>query len=312
MAITTRRPARPAGSVPWLLLMFRLPARAASRRVTIWRKLQKCGALGWRNSGYLLPHTAANLERLQWLRAEILKSGGEASVAEVVRMDGTSDRALTAEFNALRSREYLTLADQLEHALQAAHTPPAALARLQQRYAEILSTDAFRCPRRGAAESLLRRLEARSARRDARPARAPQGYRGRTWMTRPRPEVDRVGSAWLIRHCIDPRARFVFAADPAAHPGALRFDMFDGEFTHVGEDCTFETLCKQFRLRERRLQTLAQIVHDADLKDAKFGRPEGIGFEQVFKGWGQGAWSDAAILKKGFEMFDGLYHMLPQ
>ncbi|MHB8734932.1 MAG: chromate resistance protein ChrB domain-containing protein [Terriglobales bacterium] len=316
MAITGKRSVRTTtgrrAGVPWLLLMFRLPARAASQRVNVWRKLQKFGALGWRNSGYILPNTPAHLEKLQWLRAQVLKSGGEASVAEVARMDGTPDRNLVAAFNAARGREYDALADDLQQTLSAARNAPALLARLHQRFAEIREIDTFHCGRRAATEALLRRVEALGAVRENAHPRPTAGFRGRTWMTRPRPEVDRVGSAWLIRHFIDPRARFVFSTSPATHPGALRFDMFEGEFTHVGEDCSFETLCKQFRLRDRRLRTLAQIVHDADLKDNKYGRPEGIGFEQVFKGWGQGPWRDAEILKKGFEMFDGLYRMLPQ
>src|SRR5260370_34224417 len=104
--------------------------------------------------------------------------------------------------------------------------------------------------------------------------RKPAEYRARTWQTRPRPEVDRVGAAWLILHFIDPKAKFVFSSDPDEHPGAIRFDMFGGDFTHMGEDCTFETLLKRFSLRDKRLRQIAQLVHDADLDDNKFARPE--------------------------------------
>ncbi len=132
-------------------------------------------------------------------------------------------------------------------------------------------------------------------------------YRGRIWMTRPRPEVDRVGSAWLIKHFIDPKARFAFSSDPHTYPGAIRFDMFEGEFTHVGDNCTFETLLKRFELRDRRLRLIAQIVHDADLDDDKFGRAGGRAIDLIFKGWARTDWPDEEILKKGFVLFDGLY-----
>jgi len=135
----------------------------------------------------------------------------------------------------------------------------------------------------------------------------PGQYRRRVWQTRPRPEVDRVGSAWLIRHFIDAEAKFVFSSDPDAHPGAIRFDMFGGDFTHVGDDCTFETLLKHFNLRDKPLQQIAQIIHDADLEDDKFGRPEGRAIELITKGWGKMDWPDEEILRKGFELFDALY-----
>src|SRR5438132_1164669 len=132
------------------------------------------------------------------------------------------------------------------------------------------------------AEQLMKELEARARGSGAEGTgshRKTGAYRGRVWQTRPRPEVDRVGSAWLIQHFIDPKARFVFSGEPESSPDAVRFDMFGGEFTHVGDDCTFETLMKRFKLRDKRLKEIAQIIHDGDLDDNKFGRPEGKAIE---------------------------------
>jgi hypothetical protein len=302
---------------PWLFFMFHLPAPGATARMSVWRKLQKYGALAWKNSAYALPHTPANLEKFQWLAAEIRKYRGDASIVEVARIEGHPDREIVALFNQARARGYEELIRDLRLALrQTAGRSKAQqiahFARLNRRWTEIAATDVFGCDRRKAAEALLKELEARS-RSDAATAGSGRRnntaaeYRGRVWMTRPRPEVDRVGSAWLIRHFIDSRARFVFSADAEARPGAVRFDMFEGEFTHVGDDCTFETLLKRFKLRDKRLREIAQIIHDADLDDGKFGRGEGKAIDLITKGWAKMDWNDEEILRRGFELFDALY-----
>ena len=104
----------------------------------------------------------------------------------------------------------------------------------------------------------------------------PAEYKSRVWVTRPRPGIDRSASAWLIRHYIDKKARFSFAGEEHVPPKAVPFDMFQGGFGHRGEDCTFETLRKSFRIRDKRVGVIGQIIHDADLLDEKFGRKEGF------------------------------------
>jgi hypothetical protein len=136
-------------------------------------------------------------------------------------------------------------------------------------------------------------------------------YLKRIWMTRPRPGIDRVSSAWLVRRFIDPRARFIFAADPATHPDAVPFDMFCPQgFGHRGEDCTFESLYKQFAIRDSRVKRIAEMIHDADIGDEKFGRPEALGLDKVLNGWAKQNVSDAELLKRGIELIEGLYHSL--
>ena len=136
-------------------------------------------------------------------------------------------------------------------------------------------------------------------------------YRGRLWMTRPRPGIDRVSSAWLIRRFIDPKARLVFSTEPSTHPDAIPFDMFSPEgFGHRGEDCTFETLSKQFALRDSRVRRIAQSVHDADLGDDKFGRAEGQGLDKVLTGWAKQDLPDDDLLKRGMDLIEGLSEAL--
>lgn len=298
----------------WLFLMFQLPAAKASQRVSIWRKLQKYGALAWKNSAYVLPHTRGNLEKFHWLSAEIRKNRGDASIVEVVRIEGHKDKDIKAQFNNARARDYEELIRDFrlsfrEAARQSQAQRRGALGRLNRRFTEIVAIDTFGCPKRKEAEDLLNELEARTAGNEQAGVgkNSLNRYRERIWMTRPRPGIDRVSSAWLIQHFIDPKARFVFSSDPQARPGAVRFDMFEGEFTHVGNHCTFETLMERFKLRDKRVRVIAQIVHDADLDDNKFGRAEGKGLDLIFEGWGRMKLSDHEILRRGFDTLDALY-----
>jgi len=124
--------------------------------------------------------------------------------------------------------------------------------------------------------------------------------------------VDRVMSAWLIRRFIDPKARFVFASEAKKPTDAVPFDMYEGGFGHRGEDCTFETLIKVFRIRGKRLGEMGQIVHDVDLFDEKFGRKEGFGIDEVMKGWARQKLSDEELLGRGMQLAEGLYQSLQE
>jgi len=298
--------------------MFHLSVRRASQRVSVWRKLQKYGTLNWKNCAYILPLNSSNLEKFRWLATEVEKYQGESSVVEVPRIYGHTDKQVMAMFNRARTLQYDDLIRDLRLALRAAASQSKAeqgrlFTRLNRRLAELNIIDFFGCAKRREAEDLIRELEVRTRRNGTGVAaieRNPGMYRNQVWQTRPRPEIDRVASAWLIRHFIDPKAKFVFSSEPEAHPGAIYFDMFGGDFTHVGDNCTFETLLKRFNLRDKPLLQIAQITHDGDLEDNKFGRPEGRAIELITKGWAKMNWSDEEILRRGFELFDALYLML--
>ena len=302
-------------SPSWVLFMFHLSSRKASKRVSVWRQLQKYGALNWKNCAYILPLSPSNLERLQWLAAEVQKYQGDASVVEAPRIHGCTPEQVMTLFNRARAAQYESLVRDTRLALRAAASRSKAqqlldFSRLNRRLTDANAIDFFGCGKRREAEGLIKELETRARGNLAAGAGSKtktEKYRGRVWQTRPRPEVDRVGSAWLIQHFIDARARFVFSPDPEAHPSAVRFDMFGGEFTHLGDDCTFETLMKHFKVRDKCLEQIAQIIHDADLEDSKFGRPEGKAIELITKGWARMDWPDEEILQKGFELFDALY-----
>ena len=302
----------PVLAARWLLLVYRLPSSRASQRVEIWRKLQRYGALPLRSSGHVLPDSAGNREKLEWLATAIRNYRGEASVVRVQGFDDLSDAQLEKLFIEARSRDYEALAREVKNYLGRASRQPGRLVRLRRRFQEIEAMDYFPNPARGKVEVLLA-----EAGQDRAPARSKgsrekaKQYRNRMWMTRPRPGIDRVSSAWLIRHFIDPKARFVFGNDPAARPEAIPFDMFStAGFGHRGTDCTFETLCKEFGIRNRKVKRIAEIVHDADLEDEKFGRAEGIGLDATLKGWATQDISDDELLRRGMELIEGLYQGL--
>jgi hypothetical protein len=294
------------------VLLFRLPASRASQRVEIWRKLQRFGALPLPSSGYVLPSNEANQENFEWLASAIRNYRGDASVIEVRAFDDLPDKQLAQQFQAARSRDYQTVERELKKLLGLApgRRPAGKLARLRRRIQEIARIDFFSSPARGRVEALLARAE-EPATKSSRGTKAGE-YRNRIWVTRPRPGIDRVSSAWLIRRFIDPRAHFVFADDPARHPEAVPFDMF-GErgFGHRGEDCTFETLCRHFAVRDSRVRRLAQMIHDADLEDEKFGRVEALGLQHVLKGWARQDVPDGELLERGMGLIEGLYYGLP-
>ncbi len=289
----------------WLLLVFSLPAKRGSERVEIWRKLRRIGALPLGSSGYLLPFTPGNHEHFEWLAASIRKYKGQASVIQVESIDDLPSEELAKRFTGARSREYEALMRELK---SSARRKGPQLARLRRRFQGISAIDFFNSPLRSRVEGLLARAAEPVAAPASTGSRHKKAFQGRTWVTRPRPGIDRVSSAWLIRRFIDPRAKFAFADDPKKAAGAVPFDMFQaGGFGHRGDDCTFETLRKEFAIRDRKVAAIAEVIHDADLDDGKFGRTEGAGLDRVLIGWAQQGISDEELLRRGMEMIEGIY-----
>src|SRR5207247_8465462 len=120
-------------------------------------------------------------------------------------------------------------------------------------------------------------------------------YVDSTWLTRPRPEIDRVGSAWLIRRFIDPRGKFVFAAAVPSNREIIPFDMVDVEFSHHGDYCTFETLTRRFGIEDKAVKQIAEMLHDAYLEDAKCQRPECSEINRLIKVCEKGGVTDDEI-----------------
>jgi hypothetical protein len=319
-AAEKRRTAQPG----WLVLFHQIPPNPAYVRVKIGRRLARIGAVGLKNAVYVLPRSDAALEDLQWVVREIVESGGDATLCEARFVEGLTDEEVERRFREAREEEYGKLAREVRDLLKA--TPKrvgveddgrrkleADLARYERRFEEIVAIDFFHATGSEAVRGLLQVLRDRlhDDVEPSEPADEPAlrgRYRGRVWVTRTGVHVDRIASAWLVRRFIDAEARFKFVAPKGYEPeaGELRFDMFDAEFTHQADHCTFEVLVERFSIREPGVRALAEIVHDIDLKDAKFARPETPGVAAAINGLCAQHRADETRLEMGFALFDHL------
>jgi hypothetical protein len=315
--------AAPRGRRRWLLLVHQLPTRPSNLRVRTWRRLQQLGAVAVKQAVYVLPDTPGAREDFEWLKGEIQAEGGEATVFAADSVDAWSEDELVEEFRRSRQEAYRELSRDIEKAVKktegrsARRAHPSsgrrALDAFRQRFVAIESIDFFGSAGRDRVASLLAELEARasksaSAKDSKGDAIGQRDYRGRLWVTRPRPGVDRMASAWLIRRFIDRDARFGFVADPKAAPReSIPYDMFGVEFTHRGKECTFETLLAVFGIDDPSVKRVAGIVHDLDLKDGRFAAAEAPAIAMVIEGLQLALDDDDALLGEGMMLFEALY-----
>jgi hypothetical protein len=307
----------------WLLLIHQLPAKPAYLRVKVWRRLQALGAVAVKNAVYALPANEQTQEDFEWVLKEITEGGGEALICEAQLIDGVSDREVRSLFTAARDEDYEAIAKEarvLAEALNAMTQVEgrAQLRRLKAKLAQVVAIDFFGANGRETVDGLLTGLQIkltegtaveRSESSAARQTAALAQLKDRTWVTRQGVHVDRIACAWLIRRFIDPGARFKFVSgkDYAPSFGELRFDMFEAEFTHEGDRCSFEVLLGHAGLTDPALQAIAEIVHDIDLKDGKFGRDEAGGIKALIAGVAMAHRRDEERLTRGGAIFDDLY-----
>jgi len=307
------------GGARWLLLIHQLPAKPAYARVKIWRRLKGLGAVTVKNSVYALPANAETQEDFTWLVKEIAELGGEAFVCEAQLVDGLGDGEVQALFDAARDEDYAEVAAAARElgGKRADGTDAefaTQVARLRKQLDEIVAIDFFGADGREPAEGLVSGLEAglheeSNAVTATETKAASDPLKGRTWVTRQAVQVDRIASAWLIRRFIDPEARFKFVPGTGyvAEPGELRFDMFEGEFTHRGDRCTFEVLLGESGLDDPALTAIAEIIHDIDLKDGKYGREEAAGIRTLISGIASSPNDDTQRLERGAVLLDDLH-----
>ena len=298
----------------WLLLLFSLPTNRNTERVAVWRRLKKLGAVQIKTSTYLLPDETAQYEQFQWLAQQIRDYGGDSTLVRAQEIEGLAKEKVIAMFNDARAKDYAELRKSLQGFIgrrkkMDAEAAASELERFTRQFREIREVDFFESARGHDVAMLLRRAEGRGAARQLAVLDAKQ-YQGKTWLTRPRPEIDRVGSAWLISKFIDKKPKFVFAPSADAVPSAIPFDMLDAEFSHHGNYCTFETLIRRFAIPDKVVAKIGEMIHDADLDDARFQRVEAVGIDRVLKGWAKEGLPDEEILRRGFECFDALYTFL--
>lgn len=297
----------------WLLLLHQIPPVPAYSRAQALRRLAQIGALPVKNSAYLLPDTAETLEDFQWVYREILERGGQAWLFRTEVIAGFEPEEIRQSFRRLREPDYQQLIQEAEAFLQtteATELDSAIPAKLARRAQKLNRIDFFEAPGRKEFEELMRQIEDRL--HQAATGLEIQGIAarsGRVWVTRNGIKVDRIGSAWLILRFIDQYASFRFV-DPKQHqhhPEEVRFDMFEGEFTHVGDLCTFEVLIAASNLTDPALRAISEIVHDIDLKDERYQRPETSGIVRLLDGICSPQVDDETRLERGCALFDSLY-----
>ena len=309
----------------WLLLVHTIPPRPAYLRAKVMRRLTKLGALALKRSAYLLPADEGTVEDFQWLRQEIRNEGGEAWVVDARFVAGPPDEEIREQFRAMRSNDYRALAAEARALLdrmrdggpgQDHPTFEGDRRRLLRRVEATRRIDFFHATERDEVEALMSTIERLTdTGKKKKPTQLParQELRSRTWVTRSGVKVDRMASAWLIRRFIDPAATFVFVApeNTSSIPDALRFDMFEGEFTHDGNRCTFEVLLTVSALEDDRgLAAIAQLVHDLDLQDDRYQRPEAAGVAALIDGIVSRFADDHRRIAESMPLFDALYASL--
>lgn len=323
VAAAPAQPGASPGTHRWLLLVHQLPAKPSNLRVRTWRRLQQLGAVAVKQAVYVLPDSPSAREDFEWLKSEIEAADGQASIFAADTVDTWSSDELVQEFRRAREADYTALARAVERSLAAARRKRApvrsrrAATRLvetfRQRLTAVEAIDFYGSAGRDRVAVLLGELQqalsgaGRGQHGASTTERTRDAYVGRIWVTRPRPGIDRMGSAWLIKRFIDRDARFGFVDQPPATGNSIPFDMFGVEFTHRGEWCTFETLAHAFGITDPAVDRLAGIVHDLDLKDARFGAPEATAVGAMVDGLQALYADDHTLLEQGMTMFEALY-----
>ncbi|MBI5588969.1 MAG: chromate resistance protein [Deltaproteobacteria bacterium] len=307
----------------WLLLIHQIPPNPNALRVKIWRRLQQVGAVAIKQSVYAMPISDQSREDLSWILKEIIAGGGDGSILEARFLEGLSDKQVISLFQGARKSDYEKIiqdANQLLAGWSPGDNNPrdsavkgsAQVTKLRRRLDEVRNIDFYQATELGTAEILLNNLAAQVAGEASALSAVKEGFdtlKGKTWVTRKNLFVDRIACGWLIRRFVDKSAvfKFVGSVPYAPEPGEIRFDMFDGDYTHEGDRCTFEVMIGRMGLEDRALLPVSEVVHDIDLKDAKFGRSETDGFYALLAGLVASQADDDRRMREGLGLFENLY-----
>jgi len=316
----------------WILFFYSVPSRPVSNRMRIWRKLAKIGAVQMKGAVYILPFNDEHYEFLQWLVSEIAGMKGEAAVVSIEKVDTMNDAEIITFFDQQRASDYKTLQKSFDDlgrrlsSIQKGAKPQNVkgisdqFAKLQKEFEDIKRIDFFSSQEGTALGEKIRHIyadlkivsgpETRHERPAALILKSPADYQSKTWITRKRPFIDRMASAWLIKRYIDRNAAFDFIDEKHVDTivkNTVTFDIRGGEFTHHGDMCTFEVIMKSFGLRDKSLKKMAEIVHDLDMKDNKFDAVEAKGLDHILEGIRRTAKNDHDALDKGMSIFEMLY-----
>jgi hypothetical protein len=306
----------------WLLLIHQIPPKPNAFRVKIWRRLKQIGAVSIKQSVYAMPFLDESREDFGWILRQIIEGGGDASILEAKLIDGLTDEQVVALFQNVRKLDYekiISDAASLKSDLESVQRDDtrlqkkiSAVSRLKTRFKEIVDVDFFNAPERGTAEILLKDLSSMitgTKRAVVALDTDPIELKGKTWVTRQNIFADRMACGWLIRKFVDPNATFLFVSGDDHSPGSdeIRFDMYGGEYTHDGDKCSFEVMAEKFCNQDKAATLLAEVVHDIDLKENKFGHDETHGFKALLTGITACETDDHARIEQGVTVFEHMY-----
>ncbi len=299
------------------MLLYQVPSRSSSVRVRVWRRLQQIGAVQVRQSAYVLPNREEPREDLEWLAAEIAGLGGQATVLAAAATDRAGHDDIVAAFRHARGHDVQSLVTRGNRLLKRLARSPAgprsadrAVRAFVDEWRRVNGITYFGATGTSELEDIVQRISHSTIGGSPKTAPRPanqldrQSFTRRRWITRPRPGIDRMASAWLIRRFIDPQARFEFA-DHAAD-GTVPFDMFGVEFGHQGGACTFEVLSARFAIADPAAAWIGRIVHDLDLREARYDEPEAAGVGVVVDGLRRAHPDDRELLDRGIAFIESL------
>jgi hypothetical protein len=314
----------------WLIFFYSAPSKPVSSRMKIWRRLIKAGSLPFKGAAYILPYSEEHYELCQWLVSEVDALGGEAAFIVAEKIETMNDKEIKDLFDKQRERDYQDLekgSEAIETKIQSikkgsggqTKKTEEALNKLLKEFEAVKKIDFFSSKTGAVLKKKLDALRTELSDIDVSyqkmqiPAisrKRAADYRGMTWITRKRPSVDRMASAWLIKKFIDKNAAFRFADEKEIGQSGKKtvsFDVVSGEFTHLGDMCTFEVIAKAFGLNEKKIKKIAAIVHELDIKDDKYKTPEAKGIEDILTGIRKTAKDDNDALQRGMAIFEMLY-----
>jgi len=314
----------------WLLFFYSVPSKPVNARMKIWRRLAKAGAVPLKGSVYIFPYNEEHFELCQWLVSEVASMKGDGAFVSVEKIETMKDEDIVAIFNNQRERDYRIIGKSLEEVerktssvrkgtgMQGGKSLAEQLKKHLREFEEIRKIDFFESKAgivlKKKFDALLKEIKGMTVSNVRQvpevSLRSIDEYQRKIWVTRKRPFVDRMASAWLIKRFIDKKAAFEFIDEKdmeALDKDTVAFDVRGGEFTHIGDMCTFETLVKSFGLRDKTIKKIAGIVHELDMKDDKYKNAEAKGIEDILIGIRKTAKDDSEILEKGMAVFEMLY-----
>ena len=313
---------------PWLLCIHNIPPKPSYLRTKAARRLATLGAVPLKNAVYLLPDGEQQREALLWLTREIEEGGGRAFVCGAgFDLGGNfmTDAQVKTLFIEAREAQYRALLVEAQPVFETLKSPHEAdeqhrqevaawLAQLRAQFEAVVALDFFGASGREAVEGVLAGTERwlrLATNGELLPAQNEealnlQQYQKRTWVTRPGVHVDRIATAWFIRRYID-AAAYIRCDGVVKTPSDVRFDMAEAEFTHEGEECTFEVMVRRFGFAsDKALAAMCAVIHDIDLDEARPTRPESPGIAALMLGITLHTDNDEERLEQGFRILDTL------